>query len=146
MATALSMDLRVRVLSEIDAGASCRQAAKRFGVSAASAIRWHALRRRAGHARPQRQGGGRRSHRIEAHAQTILDVLATKRDMTLPEMKALLAEKGLGFGVTTLWRFFARHWIRLKKDRARPRTGSAGRPDPKTGLVRRSDRSGAGSA
>jgi transposase len=122
MATALSMDLRIRVLSEIDAGASCRQAARRFGVSAASAIRWNALRRREGHARPQRQGGDRRSHRIEAHAQTILGVLATKRDMTLPEMKAVLAEKGLAFGVTTLWRFFARHRIRLKK---RPRTPSS---------------------
>jgi hypothetical protein len=32
--------------------AFCRQAAKRFGVSAASAIRWQALRRRQGHAQP----------------------------------------------------------------------------------------------
>jgi transposase len=115
MATALSMDLRSRVLDAIDAGVSCRQAAGRFGVSAASAIRWHALRRRQGDARPQRQGGDRRSHRIEGHAQTILDVLAARRDITLAEMKAALAEKGLSFGVTTLWRFFARHRIRLKK-------------------------------
>jgi hypothetical protein len=42
--------------------------------------------------------------------------------MTLPEMKAGLAKKGLTFGVTTLWRFFARHRIRLKK---RPRTLSS---------------------
>ena len=120
MATALSMDLRTRVLNEVDAGASCRQAARRFGVSAASAIRWNALRRRQGHARPQRQGGDRRSHRIEAHAETILNVLAAKRDITLPELKAALADKGLVFGVTTLWRFFARHRIRLKKRRPTP--------------------------
>jgi transposase len=121
MATALSMDLGIRVLSKIDAGLSCRQAAKRFGVGAASAIRWNAARRGQGHARPQRQGGDRRSHRIEAHGQTILGVLAAKREMTLAEMKAALAEKGLAFGVTTLRRFFARHRIRLKK---RPHTPS----------------------
>ena len=115
MATALSMDLRLRVLAAIDGGVSCRQAARRFGVSAASAIRWQALRRRQGDARPQQQGGDRRSHRIEEHAQTILAVLAAKRDITLVEMKAALAKKGLSFGVTTLWRFFARHRIRLKK-------------------------------
>jgi transposase len=101
MATALSMDLRIRVLSEVDADASCRQATRRFGVSAASAIRWNALRRREGHVRPQRHGGDRRSHRIEAHAQTIFGVLGMKRDMTLPEMKAVLAEKGLAVIVLT---------------------------------------------
>ena len=36
----LSYDLRSRVLVAIDEGLSCRQAAVRFGVSAASAIRW----------------------------------------------------------------------------------------------------------
>ena len=41
----LSYDLRSRVLVAIDEGLSCRQAAVRFGVSAASAIRWNALRR-----------------------------------------------------------------------------------------------------
>ena len=35
----LSQDLRERVVASVDAGMSCRQAAKRFGVSAASAIR-----------------------------------------------------------------------------------------------------------
>lgn len=39
MAKALSVDLRRRVVAAIDGGLSCRQAAERFGVSAASAIR-----------------------------------------------------------------------------------------------------------
>ncbi|MBJ7532696.1 IS630 family transposase, partial [Rhodomicrobium vannielii ATCC 17100] len=39
MSKALSLDLRVRVLAAISGGMSCRQAAERFGVSAASAIR-----------------------------------------------------------------------------------------------------------
>ena len=86
-----------------------------FHVSAASAIRWNSLRRRRGDACPQPQGGDRRSHRIEAHAATILGLLESKRDITLSELKQPLAERELAFGVTTLWRFFKRHRIRLKK-------------------------------
>lgn len=119
MATALSMDLRQRVLASIEAGASCRQAAQRFGVSPASAIRWHALHRLKGDIRPQPQGGDRRSHQIEAHAQIILSTWEKRRDITLAELRATLAEQGLSFGQTTLWRFFHRHRISLKK---RPRT------------------------
>ena len=40
MAKSLSIDLRQRVIAAIDGGLSCRRAAERFGVSAASAIRW----------------------------------------------------------------------------------------------------------
>ena len=122
MAKSLSPDLRNRVLAAIDGGASCRQAASRFNVSAASAIRWNALRRRRGDASPRPQGGDHRSHRIEAHAATILGLLESKRDITLAELKQALAERELAFGVTTLWRFFKRHRIRLKK---RPRMPSS---------------------
>jgi transposase len=119
MAAALSMDLRQRVLAAIEAGTSCRQAAQRFGVSAASAIRWHALHRLKGDVGPRPQGGDRRSHRIEAHAQTILELLEKRRDITLAELRTMLAGQGLSFGQTSLWRFFHRHRISLKK---RPRT------------------------
>ena len=48
MAAALSLDLRERVIAAIEAGASCRQAAERFGIGAASAIRWYARFREEG--------------------------------------------------------------------------------------------------
>jgi len=38
MPKALSIDLRERVIATIEAGASCRQAAERLGVGAATAI------------------------------------------------------------------------------------------------------------
>ena len=44
MARALSVDLRDRVVAAIAGGLSRRQAAVRFGVSAASAVRWQQLR------------------------------------------------------------------------------------------------------
>jgi transposase len=61
MSKALSLDLRERVIAAIDGGLSCRAAAARFGVSAASAIRWRQLTRKQGDARPGPLGGDRRS-------------------------------------------------------------------------------------
>lgn len=115
MAKALSVDLRERVLAVIDGGVSCRQAAARFGVSVSSAIRWHALARRTGHAAPMRQGGDRRSGRIEAHAPVILAAVATRPDITLAELRSELAGRGVAVGLATLWRFFGRRKITLKK-------------------------------
>ena len=121
----LSFDLRSRVLSAIDAGLSCRQAAARFGVSASSAIRWQGLRRAGGDGRPKPQGGDRLSHRTEAHADLIHAVLADVPDITLPELKERLAAHGAQVSVSALWRFCHRHQITRKKRRRTPqsRTG-----------------------
>ena len=115
----LSFDLRSRVLSAIDAGLSRRQAAKRFGVSASSAIRWDALRWAGGDAHPKPQGGDRLSHRTEAHAGLIHAALAEVPDITLPELQVRLARHGASVSVAALWRFCDRHKITRKK---RPRT------------------------
>jgi len=125
MSKALSLDLRERVLAAIAEGMSGRQAALRFGVSAASASRWRGLERRQGDARPGPLGGDRRSKRIEAHAETILALAQARPDATLEELRQSLAEKGLVFGHGTLWRFFDRHRYTLKK-RLRTRTSRAG--------------------
>jgi len=118
MSKALSRDLRERVLAAIAGGMSGRQAALRFGVSAASASRWRALQRQQGDARPPGPlGGDRRSARVEAHAEVILALLDETRDATLEELRAALAERGLHFGYGTLWRFFHRRQITVKKRR-----------------------------
>lgn len=119
MGRALSVDLRDRVVAAIEAGMSCRRAAARFGVSAASAIRWRQLALRHGTPAAKRQGGDHRSGRIEAHAVFILSTVEAKDDITLVELQALLAERGTPVGIGTLWRFFDRHRITRKK---RPRT------------------------
>lgn len=75
MAKPLSMDLRERVLACVGSGVSGRQAAERFGVSAASVSRWRTRAREQGDARPQAQGGDRKSHRIDVHRATIMAVL-----------------------------------------------------------------------
>jgi transposase len=115
MSKALSLDLRERVLRVVAEGASHRQAGLRFGVSAASVSRWQALERRQGDPRPGPLGGDRRSGRIEAHAQAILALVEGEPDMTLYELRAALEARGLSFGIGTLWRFFRRHHVTLKK-------------------------------
>lgn len=119
MAKALSLDLRTRVLAAIASGLSCRQAAERFGVSAASAIRWRAAERLVGDVRPKRCGGDRRSARIEAQAGRILGWVDDEPDITLAELRDRLAGDGVTVSVSSLWRFFERRRITLKK---RPRT------------------------
>jgi len=115
MGKPLSVDLRDRVVNAVEGGMSRRKAAARFGVSISSAIRWTSLLRRIGDVRPKRQGGDKRSGRIEAYAPVILGAVAEKPDITLVELQTLVAEHGVGVAVSTLWRFFARRKITLKK-------------------------------
>jgi transposase len=119
MSKPLSLDLRERVVASVAGGMSRRQAAERFGVSAASAIRWCALDRDTGSAKAKPQGGDRHSHRIEAQADLIMAVVDGTSDITLMELQVRLAEQGHRFGIGTLWRFFDRHGITWKK---RPHT------------------------
>lgn len=122
MSKALSLDLRQRVLAAVfEEWLSHRAAAARFKVSAASVSRWRALV--ADGAAPMHGplGGDRRSHVVEAQAETILEVFRARRDMTLLELRAELAERGLQFGYGTLWRFFDRRgYTRKKRPRTRP--------------------------
>jgi transposase len=125
MPEALSTDLRKRVVAAIEAGASRRQAAERFGVGAASAIRWHAAFRRDGRIAPKPAGGDRRSHRVEAHAALILQTLRERPQAYLRELRDALRGRGVETSMSGLSRFFARHGVTRKKGRStRPsRTG-----------------------
>jgi transposase len=117
MSTPLSLDLRVRVLSAVASGLSHRQAGERFGVSAASVSRWRALEREQGDAKPKPMGGDQRSHATEAHGELILSLYEATPDITLQELRAALAEQGASVGYGSLWRFFDRHRITVKKSR-----------------------------
>ena len=117
MGYCLSGDLRIRVVSEVEKGSSCRAAASRFGVSASSAIRWVQAVRKTGSSDAKPQGGDRRSKRIEAHRAFILKAVENRKDITLAELQARLARRGVRFGIGTLWRFFDRHGITVKKRR-----------------------------
>jgi transposase len=115
MAAALSLDLRERVISAIEAGVSCRRAAERFGVGAASAIRWYARFRQDGRIGPKPMGGDRYSHRMEAHSELILGTCEARPQIYLRELRDALEERGVQTSLSGLSRFFARHGITRKK-------------------------------
>ena len=120
MARSLSMDLRERVVRAVDAGASRRVAAARFGVSVASAVRWCALARDRGDASPRPQGGDRRSQALEAQAGVIDELMIETPDQTLMELRDRLGARGVKTTHTSLWRFFRRHGVTPKKRMAHP--------------------------
>ena len=127
MGAARSIDLRERVVVEIAAGMSRRQAAVRFKVSAASAVRWAALEKETGGVEPRPRGGRSRSP-LEPHAAWLLELLAQEPFLTLAEWERRIFE-GLELKITerSIRRFFTRHRISVKKNRARQRAGPAGR-------------------
>jgi transposase len=124
MAKPLSEDLRVRVIQAVEGGMSRRAAAERFEISAASAVRFVKAWRERGTKRAKRQGGDRRSHRIEAHHEFILSAIEAKPDLTLEEIaKMLESEREASFAPSSIWRFLDRHAVTFKKKPARRRAG-----------------------
>jgi len=112
---ALSMDLRVRVLTAIDEGLSCRAAAFRFGVAPSTAISWFAQRRVTGDFAPKPQGGDMRSRRVEERAADILAIWEGRKDISLEELRLALIEIGFTVSVAGLHRFFVRRGMTRKK-------------------------------
>jgi transposase len=113
------------VANAIESGLSCRQAAERFGVSASSAIRWLDRLKKQGDVAAKRQGGDRKSGRIEAEAAFLLGEVAETPDITLVELQEKLKARGVSVGIGTLWRFFDRQRITFKKRRRRPLSSNA---------------------
>ena len=122
MTKPLSMDLRERLVSAVSGGMTRRDAADRFGVAPSTAIKWVDRWQRTGDVRPWPQGGDKRSHRMEAHAEEILALIETTPDITLGEIAAHLDERhGLKAAPSTVWRLLDRRGMTFKKNRARQR-------------------------
>jgi transposase len=121
MAQYLSEDLRVRVVRAVEGGMSRNAAARRFGVSIASAVRWMDEYLRTGRTAPKPRGGDRRSGRIEAQADLLMSAIEETPDITLAELRErLIAERGESFAISTIHDFYRRHDITFKKRRPMP--------------------------
>ncbi|MEM6942893.1 MAG: IS630 transposase-related protein [Pseudomonadota bacterium] len=97
MAKALSVDLRRPVVDAVKAGASCRQAAARFGVGVSSTVSWVTRTRTLGDLEPDKRGGNHRSPRIDEHRELTLGWIAEEPDLTLAEVAERLAQ-AVGYG------------------------------------------------
>ena len=121
MAQYLSADLRIRVIGAVEAGMSRNAAARRFGVSIASAVRWMDEYLRTGRSAPKPRGGDRRSGRIEAQAELLMRAIDETPDITLAELRErLITERGETFALGPIHDFYRRHRITFKKRRRTP--------------------------
>ena len=87
----------------VEAGLSRNAAARWFGVSIASAVRWMDEYLRTCRAAPKQRGGDRRLGRIEAQAELLLQAIEEAPDVTLAELRELLiAERGETVAISTI--------------------------------------------
>ena len=137
MGKPLSPDLRSRLVAAVAGGLSRRAAAERFGVSAASAVRWVHACKTTGSIAAKPQGGDTRSHHVEGFGGVILAAVEAKKDISLVELAELLrTEHGACFAASTVWRFLDRHAMTFKKNGARSRAGTLRRRRPAPRVVR----------
>ena len=113
MPKSYSSDLRARVIEAVESGASRREAADRFEVSAASAVKWMQRWDETRSAAPKPRGGS--VSPLEANAERILGLNAERPDLTLKETLAELRKRGIRTSRSALSRFFGRHDITFKK-------------------------------
>jgi transposase len=133
MPKAYSGDLRERVIEAVEhEGASRREAAERFGVSASSGIKWLQRWQETGSAMAKPRGGS--VSPLEKHAEMILGLIAAQPDLTLKETLAELLKRRLQTSQSALSRFFARHDITFKKKPA-SRGARAGRCSPRAATL-----------
>ena len=116
-----SQDLHERVV-EAAGTTSRRQAAARFGVGVATAIRWMATLTVTGTVAARPQGRARRS-KLDPHAAYLRTLIAERDDMTLEEMRARLKdEHDLTVGLGTLRAFLDARGLNYKKRQPTPRS------------------------
>ena len=115
MAAPLSQDLRRRLVQAVEAGSSAREAARRFAVSESAAIKLVRRVRETGSTAPARIGGYRKPL-LAGHEDLLRELVAAKGHVTLAEIQAKLAERGIEAGcLTTIWSTLRRLGLSHKK-------------------------------
>ena len=125
MPRAYSADMRTRVIARVESGASRREAAEHYEVSASTAVIWVKCFRETGRCAAKPRGGS--TSPLEEHAEFLLALLDEQPDLTLDEVVAVMRKNKVPGSRTAIWRFFQRHKITFKKSVARGGTGARGR-------------------
>jgi transposase len=116
MTQSYSLDLRVRVVAFVEAGHSCRAAARHFRVSDSFAIKLLQRQRQSGSPAPAKQGRPPGDRRLSPYETFLIQAVEAKPDITMPELAArLLDEYGIVAAPATLSRLLCRHGFTYKK-------------------------------
>src|SRR3954462_5257187 len=94
MPAPLSLDLRERIVHAVEGGSPIRQAARRFAVSASAAIKLMQRVRQTSSTAPAKIGGYR-GPLLENHADDLRTLVLSQPGITLREVKAALAARGI---------------------------------------------------
>lgn len=129
MARPLSLDLRERIVQAVEAGSSRREAAEQFAVSDSCAIKLLQRWTRTGSVAPGKIGGSK-PYALTHHEGEVRALLAAQPDITLEELKARLADKGIVVGRSSVDRFLKAMGVTRKKRPCMP-PSSNGRTSPK---------------
>lgn len=128
-----SFDLRERVAAAIAEGESCRAAAARFSIGAATAVRWSRRARETGSPAALPVGGHRR-FKLADEAEWLRTRLAETPDLTLRALVTELAERKIVVTLYAVWHFLDHAGLSFKKKPARRRAGPARRRPPARAL------------
>src|SRR5215472_5850548 len=110
--------------SSVRLRAACRRGAvAAAGVGESTATAWVGRWRRTGSSEAKSQKG-RSGSPLAAHAPWLLALIAAEADLTLGEIGERLAARGVRAAVSSIWWFYDRHGIRLKKP-CTPRSSGA---------------------
>lgn len=112
-----SEDLRERVIAAVLTGATRREAAERFEVSASSAVKWLQRWHDTGSVAARSTGGS--TSPLEEHADWLLALIAEQPDLTMDEVVVAMRKRRIAGSRSAVWRLFARHGISFKKKPAR---------------------------
>jgi transposase len=109
-----SVDLRTRVIEEVETGASRRAAADHYGISPSVVIIWAQRFETTGSVAPKPSGGS--ISPLEVHAEFLLGLIREKPDLTLDEIVAAMRKRRIPGSRSAVWRFFTRRNISFKKN------------------------------
>ena len=116
MTHSYSLDLRVRVVGFVEAGHSCRAAARHFAVSDSFAIKLMQRQRQSGSPAPARQGRPRGRGKLTPFEAFLIQEVEKKPDITMPDLAARLLEKhGVVAAPASLSRLLCRCGFTYKK-------------------------------
>ena len=117
MGKAYSLDLRERICAYVSLGHSARAAARVFGVSAATAVRFVAEYRTQGTVVAKRQGRPPgRFGKLAPHLDFLLDIVRAEPDITLKELAAALSDtEGVQVQLSSLHRALQRAGLSYEK-------------------------------
>ena len=120
-----SIDLRGRVIEDVETGASRREAAERYGLSPSVVVIWVQRFEETGSVAAKPSGGS--ASPLEKHAKFLLAQIANKPDLTLDEIVVTMRERRIAGSRSAVWRFFARRNISFKKNSVRGGAEAGGR-------------------